>query len=114
MNAQPRASSLVVRRLGLVDYLPTWEAMRRFTAAAHRAHRTSCGCCSTRRVYTYGVAGAAEHLPRIDNGIPVVKIDRGGQITYHGPGQVVASTPCSTCAAANSTCARWSGCWNRP
>jgi lipoyl(octanoyl) transferase len=40
-------------------------------------------------VYTLGIAGKAEHLPRADNGIPVVKIDRGGQITYHGPGQVV-------------------------
>jgi lipoyl(octanoyl) transferase len=40
-------------------------------------------------VYTLGVAGRAAHLPRVDNGIPVVKVDRGGQITYHGPGQVV-------------------------
>lgn len=40
-------------------------------------------------VYTLGSAGKAEHLPRVDNGIPVVRIDRGGQITYHGPGQVV-------------------------
>jgi lipoyl(octanoyl) transferase len=40
-------------------------------------------------VYTLGVAGRAEHLPRVANGIPVVKVDRGGQITYHGPGQVV-------------------------
>ncbi len=40
-------------------------------------------------MYTLGVAGKAEHLPRLDNGIPVVRTDRGGQITYHGPGQVV-------------------------
>jgi lipoyl(octanoyl) transferase len=40
-------------------------------------------------VYTLGLAGKDEHLPRIDNGIPVIRIDRGGQITYHGPGQVV-------------------------
>ena len=40
-------------------------------------------------VYTLGVAGRAAHLPRVANGIPVVKTDRGGQITYHGPGQVV-------------------------
>ena len=40
-------------------------------------------------VYTLGVAGKAEHLPRIETGIPIVRIDRGGQITYHGPGQVV-------------------------
>lgn len=40
-------------------------------------------------VYTLGIAGRSEHLPRVANGIPVVKADRGGQITYHGPGQVV-------------------------
>jgi lipoyl(octanoyl) transferase len=40
-------------------------------------------------VYTLGLAGRDEHLPRVNNGIPVVRIDRGGQITYHGPGQVV-------------------------
>jgi len=41
-------------------------------------------------VYTLGVAGKAQHLPRADNGIPVVRTDRGGQVTYHGPGQVIA------------------------
>jgi lipoyl(octanoyl) transferase len=41
-------------------------------------------------VYTYGAAGRAQHLPRTDNGIPVIKVDRGGQVTYHGPGQLVA------------------------
>jgi lipoyl(octanoyl) transferase len=41
-------------------------------------------------IYTYGVAGRAQHLPRADNGIPVLKVDRGGQVTYHGPGQLVA------------------------
>jgi len=43
-------------------------------------------------VYSVGVAGRDEHLPRVDNGIPVVRTDRGGQITYHGPGQVVLYT----------------------
>ncbi len=43
-------------------------------------------------IYTLGVASKAEHLPRTDNGIPVVKTDRGGQITYHGPGQIVIYT----------------------
>jgi lipoyl(octanoyl) transferase len=41
-------------------------------------------------IYTYGVAGRVEHLPGVDSGIPVVKVDRGGQVTYHGPGQLVA------------------------
>ena len=43
-------------------------------------------------VYTYGVAGRAEHLPSIDTVIPVIKVDRGGQVTYHGPGQIVVYT----------------------
>jgi lipoyl(octanoyl) transferase len=43
-------------------------------------------------VYTYGVAGRAEHLPRRDTGIAVIKSDRGGQVTYHGPGQLIAYT----------------------
>ena len=43
-------------------------------------------------MYTLGVAAKAEHLPRTDNGIPLVKTDRGGQITYHGPGQIVIYT----------------------
>jgi lipoyl(octanoyl) transferase len=43
-------------------------------------------------VYTLGVAGRPEHLPRVANGIPVVRTDRGGQITYHGPGQIVLYT----------------------
>ena len=43
-------------------------------------------------VYTLGVAAKAEHLPRTDNGIPLVRTDRGGQITYHGPGQIVIYT----------------------
>ena len=43
-------------------------------------------------MYTLGVAAKPEHLPQVDNGIPVVKTDRGGQITYHGPGQIVIYT----------------------
>ena len=63
--------------------------MRAFTVA--RAPDTSDELWITAHapVYTVGVAGRARHLPRADNGIPVVQSDRGGQITYHGPGQVV-------------------------
>ncbi len=85
----PRASSLVVRRLGLVDYLPTWEAMRTFTAERTLTTADELWLLQHEPVYTYGVAGRHEHLPRIDTGIAVVKVDRGGQVTYHGPGQIV-------------------------
>lgn len=64
--------------------------MRAFTTARTADTRDELWLCEHPPVYTLGVATRAEHLPRDDNGIPVVKIDRGGQITYHGPGQVVA------------------------
>ncbi len=80
---------MIVRRLGRVDYLPTWEAMRRFTAERNAASADEIWLLEHPPVYTLGQAGRPEHLLH-DNGIPVVKIDRGGQITYHGPGQLVA------------------------
>ncbi len=63
--------------------------MQAFTAA--RTHVTADEFWSVQHppVYTLGVASKPEHLPRVDNGIPVVNSDRGGQITYHGPGQAV-------------------------
>lgn len=78
-----------VRRLGPREYVSTWEAMRAFTAA--RTARTDDEIWLTEHppVYTVGVAGRAEHLPRGDTRIPVVRTDRGGQITYHGPGQAM-------------------------
>jgi lipoyl(octanoyl) transferase len=75
--------------LGLVEYDPTWQAMKRFTAERNSATRDEIWLLQHPPVYTQGLAGKAEHLLRA-NAIPVVKIDRGGQITYHGPGQIVA------------------------
>jgi lipoyl(octanoyl) transferase len=83
-------ASPVVKRLGCVNYLSTWRAMQNFTAARDAATPDELWLLQHPPVYTLGVAGRSEHLPRIDNGIPVIKIDRGGQITYHGPGQIVA------------------------
>jgi lipoyl(octanoyl) transferase len=81
-----------IRRLGLLPYEPTWQAMREFTAARTEATADELWQVEHPPVYTVGVAGRAAHLPRIDNGIPVVRTDRGGQITYHGPGQAVLYT----------------------
>lgn len=78
-----------VRRLGLVDYEPTWQAMRAFTDARDAATPDEVWLLQHPPVYTLGQAGRPEHLLR-ETGIPLVKIDRGGQITYHGPGQLVA------------------------
>lgn len=81
--------ALVVRRLGCVDYEPTWHAMRAFTDARGADTPDEIWLLEHPPVYTLGQAGRPEHLLR-DVGIPLVKIDRGGQITYHGPGQLVA------------------------
>ena len=82
-------ASLVVKHLGCVDYLHTWRAMRDFTLQRAADTCDEMWIVQHPAVYTLGVATRSEHLPRIDNGIPVVKTDRGGQITYHGPGQLV-------------------------
>ena len=81
-------AELVVHNLGRVDYEPTWRAMQEFTATRTAATPDELWICEHAPVYTLGQAGKPEHL-LTDIGIPLVKIDRGGQITYHGPGQVV-------------------------
>lgn len=80
---------LLLRRLGRVDYEPTWRAMQAFTAARTAESADELWLCEHPPVYTLGQAGKPEHL-LADIGVPLVKIDRGGQITYHGPGQVLA------------------------
>jgi lipoyl(octanoyl) transferase len=83
-----RPSEPVVKALGRTDYVATWRAMQAFTAA--RTDNTDDEIWLTEHppIYTLGLAGRREHLLR-DTGIPVLKVDRGGQITYHGPGQLV-------------------------
>jgi lipoyl(octanoyl) transferase len=78
-----------IRALGRVAYLPTWQAMREFTAARDGSTDDELWLCEHDRVFTQGVAGKREHVLHAD-GIPVVQTDRGGQVTYHGPGQVMA------------------------
>ena len=80
---------LLVRSLGVVDYEESWRAMVEFTATRTAATPDELWLCEHPPVYTLGQAGKPGHL-LIDNGIPLVKCDRGGQITYHGPGQIVA------------------------
>ncbi|MDD5181409.1 MAG: lipoyl(octanoyl) transferase LipB [Gallionellaceae bacterium] len=79
----------LVKHLGLVKYQPTWQAMKDFTAARTAGTRDEIWLVQHPPVYTQGLAGKPEHLLRA-SAIPVIKIDRGGQITYHGPGQIVA------------------------
>lgn len=77
-----------LRSLGRTEYEPTWRAMQAFTAARGADTRDEIWLTEHPPVYTLGLAGRREHLLR-DNGIPAIKVDRGGQITYHGPGQLV-------------------------
>ncbi len=80
---------LKVRELGRVSYLETWEAMRAFTATRNPETPDELWLLEHPPVYTQGLAGKPEHV--LDAGdIPVIQTDRGGQITYHGPGQLVA------------------------
>ena len=85
-------AALVVRKLGLSDYEKTWRAMQSFTAARSADTPDELWLVEHPPVYTLGLNGKAQHLPRTANGIPVIKVDRGGQITYHGPGQIVVYT----------------------
>jgi lipoyl(octanoyl) transferase len=80
---------LVIKRLGQVPYLPTLDAMRRFTAARTDSTPDELWLLEHPPVYTLGQGAAAV---AVSNGIPVVPADRGGEVTYHGPGQVVLYT----------------------
>ena len=81
-------SDIVIRRIGRTDFSATWRAMQRFTAERDASTPDELWLTAHPPVFTQGLAGKPEHLLR-DIGIPVVKIDRGGQVTYHGPGQAV-------------------------
>ena len=80
---------MIVKVLGPVAYGPSFEAMRSFTAARRDETEDELWLCEHPPVFTQGVAGNDEHV--LDAGaVAVVRSDRGGQVTYHGPGQVVA------------------------
>jgi lipoyl(octanoyl) transferase len=77
------------RDLGLIDYEPTWQAMQRFTDSRNRDTADEVWLVQHPAVFTQGQSGKPEHL-LVPGDIPVVQVDRGGQVTYHGPGQLVA------------------------
>ncbi|NNC96892.1 MAG: lipoyl(octanoyl) transferase LipB [Gammaproteobacteria bacterium] len=78
----------VYKDLGLVDYQPTWDAMRELTEQRNQETRDELWFLQHPPVFTQGLNGKAEHI-LFPGDIPVIAIDRGGQITYHGPGQLV-------------------------
>ncbi|GGX69619.1 lipoyl(octanoyl) transferase LipB [Saccharospirillum salsuginis] len=83
------AGSITVRDLGRVDYRATWQAMQGYTEQRGPEADDEIWLVEHDRVFTQGQAGKAEHLLSPGD-IPVVQVDRGGQVTYHGPGQFVA------------------------
>jgi lipoyl(octanoyl) transferase len=80
---------LLVRQLGLAEYEPVWHAMQNFTDQRDESTVDELWLVQHPPVFTQGLAGKSEHVLSPGE-IPVVQIDRGGQITYHGPGQIVA------------------------
>lgn len=82
------SQTLIVRDLGLVDYAPTLTAMQAFTEQRDAATFDEIWLLEHPPVFTQGQAGKAEHV-LAPGDIPVVQVDRGGQVTYHGPGQLV-------------------------
>ncbi|WP_290698072.1 lipoyl(octanoyl) transferase LipB [Amphritea sp.] len=82
------SEKIVIRDLGLVEYQPTWLTMQNFTASRDAETVDEIWLLEHHPVFTQGQAGNESHLLTTGD-IPVVKVDRGGQVTYHGPGQLV-------------------------
>jgi len=90
MRAEP--PPLVLQRLGRVEYLPTLEAMRAFTEVRSPDAADELWVLEHPPVYTLGVRSDPRHEPSAATGIPIVRSNRGGEITYHGPGQAIVYT----------------------
>ena len=81
--------TITIQRLGVVDYVTTYDAMRAFTKERTSATPDEIWVLEHPPVFTLGLAGDPAHLHSADGRIPLIQVDRGGQITYHGPGQLV-------------------------
>ena len=90
-RSEPVIARPLVRHLGLVAYEPTWRAMQRFTDRRDSATPDEIWLLEHPPVFTLGMSARREHL-LAPGDIAVVETDRGGQVTYHGPGQLVAYT----------------------
>jgi lipoyl(octanoyl) transferase len=82
---------MIIRNLGLQDYDITWQNMQRYTQERSGDGNDELWIVEHNPVYTLGLNGKREHLLNVGN-IPVIQSDRGGQVTYHGPGQLVIYT----------------------
>ncbi len=88
-NPRTEDAQLVVRELGLRDYAPVWRAMQAYTDQRDAAAADELWVLQHPPIFTQGQAGKPEHV-LLPGNIPVLPVDRGGQVTYHGPGQIVA------------------------
>jgi lipoyl(octanoyl) transferase len=87
LEVKPK-TSIKLKHLGLSDYEPVWRAMQNFTDQRHEETLDELWTVEHPPVFTQGQAGKAEHI--LNSGdIPIIQVDRGGQVTYHGPGQIV-------------------------
>jgi lipoyl(octanoyl) transferase len=86
------AEKILIKEFGKSEYLPTVEAMREFSARRVADTPDELWLLEHPPVYTLGLAADAAHGPKAGGGIPVVQVERGGEVTYHGPGQVVLYT----------------------
>ena len=86
------AEKILLKELGRSEYQSAVDAMREFTARRNSDTPDELWLLEHPPVYTLGLTADAAHGPKLDNGIPVVQVERGGEITYHGPGQVVLYT----------------------
>ena len=88
---KPYSSPPSIKNLGLQDYTSVWQAMQDFTQTRNENTADELWLVEHPAVYTQGRNGKAEHILQPSN-IPIVKVDRGGQVTYHGPGQLIIYT----------------------
>jgi len=84
-------SKLIVRQLGLQEYGPILKRMKDFTAQRDETTADELWCLEHPAIFTMGLNGKKKNLLNVSN-IPVINIDRGGQVTYHGPGQLIIYT----------------------
>lgn len=82
--------TLHIRHLGLQPYLDVWEKMKHFSSVRNEHTADELWLLEHDPIYTQGLAGKAEHILSTTSDIPVIHSDRGGQVTYHGPGQLIA------------------------
>lgn len=81
-----------IKQLGIVDYKNTWDAMKEFTEKRLANTPDEYWVLQHNPVFTLGLAGKEEHILFKNHNIPILRVDRGGQVTYHGPGQIVIYT----------------------